>query len=77
MAGAGFAIPPVRRTGRPYPPDYEAIPYPKGYIAPKLESFSVDGTKLINPDQHLAHFMASCGNTGSNDALLLRQLPQS
>lgn len=32
---------------------------------------------MISPDQHLAHFIATCGNTSGNDALLLRQLPQS
>lgn len=53
------------------------MPYPKGYIVPKFKSFSGEGIKGFNPDQHLAHFMASCGNTASSEALLLRQFPQS
>jgi Retrotransposon gag protein len=51
--------------------------YPKGYVIPRFRTFSGEGNKDLNPEQHLAHFVASCGNTGGNDALLLRQFPQS
>ncbi|XP_020694453.1 uncharacterized protein LOC110108236 [Dendrobium catenatum] len=54
---------------RPYPTEYDQVPYPKGYSVPKFNIF--DGNK--NPRQHLAQFKATCGNTGGNDALLFRK----
>ncbi|XP_028548060.1 uncharacterized protein LOC114578763 [Dendrobium catenatum] len=59
--------------GRPYPAEYDQVPYPKGYSVPKFNIF--DGNK--NPRQHLAQFKATCGNTGGNDALLFRQFVSS
>ncbi|MHC6132230.1 hypothetical protein L8N14_017245, partial [Serratia marcescens] len=47
--------------GRPYPAHFDQVPYPKGYLVPKFKIF--DG--IGNPIQHIAHFQASCGNTGS------------
>ena len=67
----------ARRRGRPYPTRYDLVPYPPGYVVPTFKSFSGEGMKDNNPYQHIAHFIASCGNTVSNDALLLRQFPQS
>ncbi|KAL0925427.1 hypothetical protein M5K25_003755 [Dendrobium thyrsiflorum] len=59
--------------GRPYPLEYDQVPYPKGYSVPKFYTF--DGNK--NPRQHLAQFKATYGNTGGNDALLFRQFVSS
>ncbi|XP_028548374.1 uncharacterized protein LOC114578929 [Dendrobium catenatum] len=53
--------------GRPYPAEYDQVPYPKEYSVPKFHTFN--GTN--NPRQRLAQFKATCGNTGVNDALLL------
>jgi hypothetical protein len=46
-------------------------------VIPRFRTFSEEGNKDLNPEQHLAHFVASCDNTGGNDALLLRQFPQN
>lgn len=70
-------ISPLKRIGRPYPSDYDAIPYPKRYIILEFKSFFGEGVKNTSSDQHLTHFIASCGNTISNDALLLCQFPQN
>ncbi|MHC6133263.1 retrotransposon gag domain-containing protein, partial [Serratia marcescens] len=59
--------------GRPYPAHFDQVPYPKGYLVPRFKIY--DG--IGNPIQHIAHFQASCGNTGSDEALLLRQFVQS
>jgi hypothetical protein len=77
IAGGGYAIPPAKNCGHPYPVIYDLEEYPKGYVIPRFRTFSGEGNKDLNPEQHLAHFIASCGNTGGNDALLLRQFPQS
>ena len=77
MAGAGVDTSPYRKIGRPYPDTYDEVLFPKGYTVPKFKSFSGDGIKGANPEQHLAHFITSCANTGGNDALLLRQFPRS
>nr|CAD1838426.1 unnamed protein product [Ananas comosus var. bracteatus] len=67
------AAPKRKSRGHPYPIEYDSIPFPDGYIVPKFKTFY----GLGNSDQHLAHFRASCGNTGGNSALLLRQFSQS
>lgn len=59
--------------GRPYPAEYDQVPYPKGYSVPKFHTFHGNG----NPRQHLAQFKATCGNTGGIDALLFRQFVSS
>jgi Retrotransposon gag protein len=77
IAGGGYAIPPVKNCGHLYPAVYDLEEYPKGYVIPRFRTFSGEGNKDLNPEQYLAHFVASCDNTGGNDALLLRQFPQS
>jgi hypothetical protein len=72
IAGGGYAISPVKNCGHPCPAVYDLEEYPKGYVIPRFRIFSREGNKDLNPEQHLAHFVASCGNTGGNDALLLR-----
>ncbi|XP_020685009.1 uncharacterized protein LOC110101440 [Dendrobium catenatum] len=59
--------------GRPYPEEFDSVPYPKGFVPPSFKNF--DGTG--NPKQHLAHFRASCCNAGGSDALLFRQFVSS
>ncbi|XP_028548191.1 uncharacterized protein LOC114578844 [Dendrobium catenatum] len=59
--------------GRPYPAEYDHVPYSKGYSIPKFNTFN--GTN--NPRQYLAQFKATCGNTGGNDALLFQQFVSS
>jgi hypothetical protein len=77
IAGGGYAIPPVKNCGHPYPAVYDLEEYPKGYVIPHFRTFSGEGNKDLNLEQHLTHFVASCSNTDGNDALLLRQFPQS
>jgi hypothetical protein len=77
IAGGGYAIPPVKNCGHLYLAVYDLEEYPKGYVIPRFRTFSGEGNKDLNPEQHLAHFVASCGNTGGNYALLLRQFSQS
>jgi Retrotransposon gag protein len=77
IAGGGYAIPPVKNCGHPYPAVYDLEEYPKGYVILLFRTFSGEGNKDLNPEQHLAHFVTSCDNTGGNDALLLRQFSQS
>jgi hypothetical protein len=72
IVGGGYAIPPVRNCGHPYPSIYDLQEYPKGYVISKSRVFSGEGNRDIKPEQHMAHFIASCGNTGGNDALLPR-----
>ncbi|KAI0493920.1 hypothetical protein KFK09_024047 [Dendrobium nobile] len=59
--------------GRPYPEEFDSVPYPKGFVPPSFKNF--DGTG--NPKQHLAHFRASSYNAGGSDALLFRQFVSS
>jgi hypothetical protein len=68
----GYAIPPVKNYGHPYPAVYDLEEYPKGYVILRFRTFSGEDNKYLNPKQHLAHFVVSCGNTDGNDALLLR-----
>jgi Retrotransposon gag protein len=77
IAGGGYAIPPVKNCGHLYPAVYDLEEYPKGYVISRFRTFSGEGNKDLNPEQYVAHFVASCDNTGGNDALLLRQFPQS
>ena len=75
-AAAGASRRPYKRQGRPYPALYDQVPYPNGYSMPKFRMFSGEG-KDDNPNQHLSHFKACCGNTGGDNIFLLRQFAQS
>jgi hypothetical protein len=70
---------PTKREERG-PSEFDMVPYPKEgvyytilyytilyYTAPKCKMLNGVG----NPEQHLALFKATCGNTGGNEALLL------
>jgi hypothetical protein len=72
IAGGGYAIPLVKNCEYPYPAIYDLEEYSKGYVIPRLRTFFGEDNKDLNPEQYLAHFVASCGNMGRNDALLLR-----
>jgi Retrotransposon gag protein len=77
IVGGGYTIPPVKNCGHLYPVMYDLKEYPKGYVIPHFRTFSGEDNKDLNPEQHLAHFVASYGNTGGNDSLLLRQFSQN
>jgi Retrotransposon gag protein len=76
IAGGRYAIPPVKNCGHSYPAVYDLEEYPKRYVIPRFRTFSEEGNKDLNPEQHLTHFVASRGNTSGNDTLLLRKFPQ-
>jgi hypothetical protein len=62
IIGGDYAIPPVQNCGHPYPSIYDLEEYPKGYVILKFRVFSREGNRDLNPEQHLTHFIASCGN---------------
>ena len=66
--------PPMMGYRKPYPANYDIVPYPPGYQRPKFDKF--DGINS-SPQEHLAHFYSACGETTSNNALLIRQFVQS
>ena len=55
---------------KPYPSHMDEVPFPPGYTIPKFENF--DG--LGDPSEFLAHFVALCGDTAKNPALLFDNL---
>ncbi|KAK9911071.1 hypothetical protein M0R45_034994 [Rubus argutus] len=59
---------------KPYPPYYDALPFPKRYQKPSFDKF--DGINS-SPHEHLAHFYSACGETSQSDAFLVRQFVQS
>ena len=52
---------------KPYPSFHNEVTYPKGYSVLKFKQFN----GLGNPDQLLAHFVTTCGDTSNNPSLLL------
>src|SRR3954466_12432407 len=53
---------------RPYPPEWDAEPYPKGFKVPALHLF--DGTQLAS--QHVYHFKSLTGSVSNNEAMMTR-----
>src|SRR4051812_23070695 len=53
---------------RPYPPEWDSEPYPKGFKVPALHSF--DGTQLAS--QHIYHFKSLTGSVSNNEAMTTR-----
>ncbi|KAL0427409.1 UNVERIFIED_CONTAM: hypothetical protein Slati_2915700 [Sesamum latifolium] len=54
---------------KPYSKWIDALRMPIGYQPPKLQHFDGKG----NPKQHIAHFIETCNNTGTDDDLLVKQ----
>jgi hypothetical protein len=50
IAGGGYAIPPVKNRGHPYPAMYDLEEYPKGYVIPHFRTYSGEGNKDLNPE---------------------------
>jgi len=53
---------------RPYPAEWDLIPYPPKFKAPTLQAF--DGKGSLN--QHIYYFKSQTGNVVSNDVILAR-----
>ncbi|KAG9453382.1 hypothetical protein H6P81_006286 [Aristolochia fimbriata] len=58
---------------RPYTQRIQNIPMPVGYHPPKFQQFNGDG----HPKQHVAHFIETCNNAGTDDDLLVKQFGRS
>ncbi|XP_012828827.1 PREDICTED: uncharacterized protein LOC105950052 [Erythranthe guttata] len=58
---------------KPYIKRIDALRMPAGYQPPKLQQF--DGK--ANPKQHIAHFIETCNNAGTNGDLLVKQFVRS
>lgn len=52
--------------GLRYHAEYDQVQYPKRNSIPEFNTFNGNS----NPRQYLAQFKATCGNIGSNNALL-------
>ncbi|KAG9442388.1 hypothetical protein H6P81_018242 [Aristolochia fimbriata] len=58
---------------RPYTQRIQNIPMPVGYHPPKFQQFNGDG----HPKQHVAHFIETCNNAGTDGDLLVKQFDWS
>ncbi|XP_012837904.1 PREDICTED: uncharacterized protein LOC105958447 [Erythranthe guttata] len=58
---------------KPYTKRIDALRMPVGYQPPKLQQFDGKG----NPKQHIAHFIETCNNAGTNGDLLVKQFVRS
>ncbi|XP_012838511.1 PREDICTED: uncharacterized protein LOC105959033 [Erythranthe guttata] len=58
---------------KPYTKRIDALRMPAGYQPPKLQQFDGKG----NPKQHIAHFIETCNNAGTNGDLLVKQFVRS
>ncbi|KAG9444918.1 hypothetical protein H6P81_016258 [Aristolochia fimbriata] len=58
---------------RPYSRWIQAIQMPASYHSPKFQQFSGDD----NPKQHVAHFIETCNNVGTDGHLLVKQFGRS
>ena len=54
---------------KPYTKRIDNLRMPMGYQPPKFQSFDGKG----NPKQHIAHFIETCNNAGTNGDLLVKQ----
>ncbi|KAL0458511.1 UNVERIFIED_CONTAM: hypothetical protein Slati_0478300 [Sesamum latifolium] len=54
---------------KPYSKQIDALRMPTSYQLPKLQQFDGKG----NPKQHIAHFIETCNNAGSDGHLLVKQ----
>ena len=53
---------------RPYPAEWDLVPYPFKFKAPTLQAFDGKGS----PNQHIYYFKSQTGNVVDNDAILAR-----
>ena len=58
----------LQETGvvRPYPTEWDLVPYPPKFKAPTLQAFDGKGS----PNQHIYYFKSQTGNGVDNDAIL-------
>ena len=55
---------------RPYPAEWDLVPYPPKFKAPTLQAFDGKGS----PNQHIYYFKSQIGNVALNDAILALSL---
>lgn len=58
------------RIIHPYLPEWDLVPFPTFYRAPKINQYYGKGS----PSQHFHHFHSLIGNIMGNDALMIRSL---
>ncbi|KAJ9705540.1 hypothetical protein PVL29_003542 [Vitis rotundifolia] len=58
---------------KPYTKRIDNLCMPEGYQPPKFQSFDGKG----NPKQHVAHFVETCNNAGTDGDLLVKQFVRS
>ncbi|KAL9241927.1 hypothetical protein vseg_015979 [Gypsophila vaccaria] len=58
---------------KPYTKKVDGLEMPPGYKPPKFQPF--DGKS--NPKQHIAHFVETCSNAGTDGDLLVKQFVRS
>lgn len=65
----------VKVYKKPYPEQYDAVPYPRGYKVPDFPKFNgEDGRTTL---EHVGQFLAQLGEAGSYDAYKIRMFPLS
>ncbi|KAM1314218.1 hypothetical protein ACFX2F_018132 [Malus domestica] len=58
---------------KPYSKKIDALKMPMGYQPPKFMQFDGKG----NPKQHVAHFVETCNNAGTEEDYLAKQFVRS
>jgi hypothetical protein len=58
---------------KPYTKRIDSLRMPRGYQLPKFQQFDGKG----NPKQHVAHFVETCNNAGTDGDLLTKQFVRS
>ena len=60
---------------KPYPTDYDEVPFPRNYRVPEFAKFNGDDGKTSL--EHVGQFTLQCGEASSSDILKLRMFPLS
>jgi len=60
---------------KPYPAEYDQIPFPRNYCVPDFAKFNGEDGKATL--EHVGQFTLQCGEASSNDMLKLRMFPLS
>jgi hypothetical protein len=55
---------------KPYPDNYDQLPYPRGYRVAEISKFSGEDGKTTL--EHVGQFILQCGEASANDSLKLR-----